>query len=159
MPHFGQQLLEHVPQLRRYARALTGNGSDADDLVQECLTRLLSRRPDCREIRNLRAYLFATLHNLYVGQMNGHRPKMLELDSEVELDRLATPPTQIDSLMVSELGRALRLLPPAQRDVILLIGVEGLKYCEAARLLGVPLGTVMSRLSRGRQALRALMDG
>ena len=158
MPPLDQQLLEHVPQLQRYARVLTGNATDADDLVQECLTKLLAKRLSCRGIRNMRAYLFAALHNLHVGQRNGHRWKQLALDSELAMDGMVVPPTQIDSLIVRDLGRALQMLPPGQREVVVLVGLDGLKYCEAASVLGIPLGTVMSRLSRGREALRALMD-
>lgn len=159
MPPLDQQLLEYVPQLQRYARVLTGNATDAEDLVQDCLTRLLSKRLNCRGIRNMRAYLFAALHNLHAAQRNGHRLKFLELDSKLAVDVMVMPPSQIDSLAVKELGRALQMLPPGQRDVLVLVGLAGLKYCEVADALSIPLGTVMSRLSRGREALRALMDG
>ena len=158
MTSFGHTLLEHAPRLWRYARTLTGNASDADDLVQECLARLLSKRLSWRGVKNPRAYLFTSLRNLFVGQMNRRRRERQELESESPADGPTTAPRQIDSIMIGDLDRALRLLPGPQREVILLVGLEGLKYCEAASVLGVPVGTVMSRLSRGRESLRTLME-
>lgn len=159
MPPTGDNLIQYIPQLRRYARALTGNPDDADDLVQECLTRILSRQPDWRRVEKPRAYLFTALHNVFVSQINGHRAVTLAEDPDRLAQRLATLPAQLDRLALADLDAALRSLPKAQREAIVLIALDGLKYREAASLLGVPVGTVMSRLSRGRAALRVLLEG
>jgi RNA polymerase sigma-70 factor (ECF subfamily) len=149
-------IVEHVGALRRYARALVGNHADADDLVQECLARVLAQMRAWREVRDLRAYLFTTLHNVFID--NGRRRKSAgnEVPIEDTAGRLVMPATQTLRLEVRDLMDALGQLPREQREVVLLVGLEGMSYLEAARVLGVPIGTVMSRLSRGREALRQL---
>ncbi|GAB4367466.1 MAG: sigma-70 family RNA polymerase sigma factor [Kiloniellaceae bacterium] len=157
-------VLEHIPGLRRYARALTGNAAEADDLVQECLSRALAR---CRRtedgrsdaIRNLRAYLFTILHNAHVDRLNERRRWSYALPDEALDNLLARPAPQDGQMALHDLAEALTRLPEEQRQAVLLVGYEGMTYKDASAVLSVPIGTVMSRLSRGREALRRLMNG
>ena len=146
-----------IPRLRRYARALTRDAIAADDLVQECLSRALSKLDLWREGTNLRAWLFTILHNQYVNQVR----RSIRTGALVEFDEAAPvmsqPARQEKRLELRDLDRALGQLPAEQRAVILLIGLEGMPYAEIGAVLGIPVGTVRSRLSRGRQALRELM--
>ncbi len=152
----GEDLVQHVTALRRYALLLIGDPAEADDLVQEALTRVLVHTRAWKPVRDLRAYLFTTLHNIFV---DGHRRRRM-LRDDIPVDslagRLATPPSQMDRLELRDLAKALGKLPTEQRQVVLLVGLEGMSYRDAAQVLGVPIGTVMSRLSRGREALRHL---
>jgi RNA polymerase sigma-70 factor (ECF subfamily) len=150
---------QHIPGLRRYARALTGNTADADDLVQESLSRALARHHRIGEIRNLRAYLFTILHNAHIDRLNERRRWAYSVPAEVVENLLAQPAPQLDHLALHDLADALARLPEEQRRAVLLVGYEGLAYKEAAEVLEVPIGTVMSRLSRGREALRRMMSG
>jgi RNA polymerase sigma-70 factor, ECF subfamily len=152
-------VLQHISALRRYARALTGDPSEADDLVQECLSRALGRSHRPGEVRNLRAYLFTILHNAHVDRLAERRRWRYGLSDEMLEARLAQPAPQDGKLALHDLADALRRLPEEQRQTVLLIGYEGLAYKEAATVMNVPIGTVMSRLSRGREALRRMMTG
>lgn len=153
---FVDSLDEHISSLRRYARALIANPEDADDLVQESLRRALTYINDQRPPDNWRAYLLRILHNVRADHL-ARKAK----DREVSLDdyegQLSYPAAQHGVLEVHDMARALALLPMEQREVLLLVGLEGLSYREVAEVLGVPLGTVMSRLSRGREALRRIL--
>lgn len=145
-------LIAHIPRLRRYARALTGDGSRADDLVQDSLERALSRFT-LWPPRDLRPWLFSIMHNLFVNQVR--RPNPIEYREDPgEYDGRAQ---SMDGLELRDLDAALQRLPQEQREVLLLVALEELSYAEAARVLGVPQGTVMSRLSRGRDRLRSLL--
>ena len=148
---------EQIPRLRRYARALTGERQAADDLVQGTLERALSRFHLWRRGSDLRAWLFTIMHNLYVNQLRSRIRERLE---PLDPDELTMPvrANQTDLLEVRDLDHALARLPEEQRWVLLLVGLEQLTYGEAARVLGIPIGTVMSRLSRGRERLRALLS-
>lgn len=149
---------EQIPRLRRYARALTGERDAADDLVQGTLERALSRFHLWRHGSDLRAWLFTIMHNLYVNHMRSRIRERLEpLDPDAH--PMPARATQTDLLEVRDLDNALARLPEEQRSVLLLVGLEQLTYEEAARVLGIPIGTVMSRLSRGRERLRALLAG
>jgi RNA polymerase sigma-70 factor, ECF subfamily len=151
-------ITSHIPRLRRYARALTGDSSAADDLVQDTLERAWRRLALWRTGSDLRAWLFTIMHNIFVNQLRSNPRKQtqaLELPGS-ELS-LATP--QEDRLILRDLNKALANLPHDQREVLLLIGLEQMTYEEAAKVLAVPLGTVMSRLSRGREQLRVMMSG
>ena len=152
-------LLEpHIPALRRYAWALTRDGEGADDLVQDCLERAVGRWHLRRREGDLRAWLFAILHNLFVDALRRRRREGLKVDLD-DLAFVATAATEQDSgLAVRDILACLDLLSAEQRAVILLVGVEDLSYEAAARVLGVPIGTVMSRLSRGRERLRMLLQ-
>lgn len=143
-----------IPALRRYARALTKDVSSADDLVQDCLERAVSRWAQRRPDSEVKSWLFTILHNLAVNQFrqNKRRGTHVPIDDAGD-GAVARPPSQEDGMRHRELVAKLDALPDEQRDVILLVSVEGLSYAQTAQVLGVPIGTVMSRLSRGRERL------
>jgi RNA polymerase sigma-70 factor (ECF subfamily) len=147
----------HIPRLRRYARALVGERHAADDLVQDTLERAINKFHLWRPGSDLRAWLFAIMHNVFVNQLRarGARPEE-PLDDAFEV---AGAVSSVDRLDMRDLDAALAALPVEQREVVLLVGLEELSYAEASRALGIPIGTVMSRLFRGRERLRALMGG
>jgi RNA polymerase sigma-70 factor, ECF subfamily len=146
-----------IPRLRRYARALTRDAVSADDLVQDCLVRGLAKQHLWKEGTDLRAWLFTILHNQYVNQVRrAVREGAAAAITETE-PSLTRGPDQGRRLELRDLDRALARLPEEQRAVILLVGLEGLHYEAVAEIIGVPVGTVRSRLSRGREALRRLM--
>ncbi|HEY8872227.1 MAG TPA: sigma-70 family RNA polymerase sigma factor [Stellaceae bacterium] len=146
-----------IPRLRRYARALTRDVVAADDLVQDCLARALGKLHLWQEGTDLRAWLFTILHNQYVNQVRrAVREGAVVGLSETE-PMLTRAPHQGQRLELRDLERAIAKLPEEQRSVILLVGLEGMRYEEVAEILDVPVGTVRSRLSRGREALRRLM--
>ncbi|MGH7043359.1 MAG: sigma-70 family RNA polymerase sigma factor [Acetobacteraceae bacterium] len=152
------KLEENIPSLRRYAWTLLRQSSDADDLVQDCLVRALGRIDTLRAEGDLRPWLFAIMHNLYVSRWRRlkRRPEVAVSDVEAEL---AMPPSQPASAEMRDVLRGLARLPEDQRQVLLLVAVEGFQYGEVANMLGVPIGTVMSRLSRARDRLRDFMEG
>lgn len=155
-----QAIIQHIPSLRRYARALTGDAWAADDLVQDTLERACSKWRLWLAGSDLRAWLFTLMHNLFVNQLRdaARRPAPMHLVDAAELaDELAAP--EAGTAVGLDLQRCLMLLPQDQREVLLLVGIEDLPYAEVARITGVPLGTVMSRLSRARARLRELMEG
>ena len=154
-----ETVLAHIPGLRRYARALSGNAAEADDLVQECLSRALARQERAGEIRNLRAYLFTILHNAHIDRLGEKRRWSCSVPPEVLENHLAQPAPQHAQLELHDLASALQRLPEEQRQTVLLVGYEGLAYKDAAAAMNVPIGTVMSRLSRGREALRRMTAG
>jgi RNA polymerase sigma-70 factor, ECF subfamily len=146
-----------IARLRRYARALTRDVVAADDLVQDCLTRALDKLHLWQEGTDLRAWLFTILHNQYVNHVRrAVREGAVVGLSETE-PLLTRAPHQGKRLELRDLERAIAKLPEEQRAVILLVGLEGMRYEEVAEVLDVPVGTVRSRLSRGREALRRLM--
>jgi RNA polymerase sigma-70 factor (ECF subfamily) len=149
---------EHIPRLRRYARALTSDRNHADDLVQDCLARAWEKLSLWQRGTDLRAWLFTILHNLYVNDLRRrkNRPELLTLDDEaLDAPRRAT---QEDGLGLRDLQAALNRLPTDQREVLLLVGLEEMSYEEVAKTLGVPIGTVMSRLSRARERLHVQLN-
>ena len=150
-------LEEHIKALRRYARALTANPADADDLVQETLRRALTYLDRGKEIHNLRSYLLTMLHHARVdlAKRENRSGEHIPFDSCLFL---ATSPMQFDRLICNEALEAINRLAEEQRAVLLLIGLEELSYQEVADVLGVPIGTVMSRLSRGRKHLRKFLN-
>lgn len=145
-----------IPRLRRYARALTRDVVSADDLVQDCLTRALGKLHLWQDGSDLRAWLFTILHNQYVN----HIRRAVREGAAVALNEtepmLSRAPQQGKRLELRDLERAITQLPEEQRSVILLVGLEGMRYEEVAAVLDVPVGTIRSRLSRGREALRRL---
>jgi len=149
------EIVAHIPRLRRYARALAGDSHRADDLVQDTLERALGKFHLWRRGSDLRAWLFTIMHNVFINQLKARRE--LALDEAVQ-DGLQGAP-QSDPLELRDLDVALRQLPVEQREVLLLVGLEQLSYAEVSKALGIPAGTVMSRLSRGRERLRASMSG
>ena len=158
VPDTGPALTLHVAALRRYANALEGNREEADDLVQECLARAIARTRAWSEIRNVRAYLFTILHNLHIDRISRGRTAGTAVPLDSVEHKLTTKPSQEEGLRIRDLERALRVLPDDYRKAVLLVGLEGMSYQEAAATLGIPIGTVMSRLSRGRETLRRLMS-
>ena len=152
-----KKIEEEIPRLRRYARALTRDVTAADDLVQDCLTRALSKVHLWQKGTDLRAWLFTILHNQYVN----HVRRAVREGSAVGLSDseplLTTSPNQGKRLELRDLERAIAKLPEEQRSVLLLVGLEGMRYEEVAAVLDVPVGTIRSRLSRGREMLRHLM--
>lgn len=153
-----RQIEEEIPRLRRFARAMVRDATLADDLVQECLERALSRLHLWRPGTNLRAWLFTILRNLHINGVRRRQP-VVDIDAEAQAAIGAAPGSQFVRMELRDLRRALALLPNEQREVVLLIGLEGISYNEAADILGISIGTVKSRLSRGRRALRLLMEG
>ncbi len=152
-------LIDHIPALRRYARALTGDTWAADDLVQDTLERACSKWRLWLAGTDLRAWLFTLMHNLYVSEVR-HRLRQGELARPVDLAELeqepAAPASTADSAI--DLQRCLLRLPQEQRAVLLLVTLEDLSYADVARIVGVPVGTVMSRLSRARARLQELLE-
>lgn len=152
-----EQVLPYIPNLRRYARALVGDRDAADDLVQDTLERAVRKfhlwRPG-----NLRAWLFSIMHNVFVNQLKSRRASLTE-----ELDEnhagLAGTADAGAAAQVRDLERGLAGLSPEHREVLLMVALEDLSYEEVSRALGVPMGTVMSRLSRARERLRRHLDG
>jgi len=156
MSDFGRELGLLIPRLRRYARALTRDANRADDLVEECLVRALAKQHLFQPGTNLRAWLFTLLHNQHVNDIRRAAP----YGNPVGVDELAPVPVEgnaIPSVELKGLERAIAKLPIEQRQAVLLVGLEGMPYDEVASVLNVPIGTVRSRLSRGRDLLRYLM--
>jgi RNA polymerase sigma-70 factor (ECF subfamily) len=147
-------IVPYIPNLRRYARALVGDREGADDLVQDTLERAVRKfhlwRPG-----DLRAWLFSIMHNVFINQL-----KARKISSDVEIDdSFAAPVPGATSTDIMDLRRALGSLAPEQREVVLLVALEDMSYADVSRALGIPMGTVMSRLSRGRERLRKVMNG
>jgi len=150
------QVIALIPRLRRYARALIGDSGAADDLVQDTLERALGRFHLWQPGSNLRAWLFSIMHNVHVNQLRRRREVALHDDEAAQLPVRAA---QEGALAARDLVRALERLPAEQREVLLLVALEDMSYREVATTLGVPIGTVMSRLSRARDKLRVAIDG
>jgi RNA polymerase sigma-70 factor, ECF subfamily len=146
-----------LPKLRRYARSLTRDAVDADDLVQECLTRALGKLHLWKVGTDLRAWLFRILHNEYVSQIRRAARLGTTVDWCEYESTLTCAPRQIEQLEIRDLVRALTSLPEEQRTAVLMISLTS-DYYEAASACKVPVGTIRSRLSRGRKTLRALMS-
>jgi RNA polymerase sigma-70 factor (ECF subfamily) len=150
-------IVQHIPRLRRYARALAGDRYAADDLVQDTLERAWNKFHLWRPGSDLRAWLFAIMHNVFVNQMRSRRAEVEQVMEEPPSPQVR--PTQADAIEVADLERALSRLTPEHREVLLLVALEQMKYEEVARTLEIPVGTVMSRLSRARERLRQHIDG
>src|SRR6478752_9087037 len=158
MSEFNGLVEREIPRLRRYARALTRSADRADDLVQETLLRAISKSHLWQIGTDIRAWLFTIMHNHYVNMVRRAIRDEATIDIEQMSSSLVAITDPTASSQLRELERALACLPGEQREVILLVGLEGMSYETAAQVLGVPVGTVRSRLSRGRDALRRLMD-
>jgi len=152
------RIVELIPRLRRYARALSGSRGEADDLVQDTLARAFDKLHLWRPERDLRVWLFSVMHNLHVDQGRARRARP-EVPLGGEALQAPAPGGPGDVLERRRLTRALEWLPAPQKQVLLLVALEQLSYDEVARTLGIPVGTVMSRLSRARATLRALLAG
>jgi RNA polymerase sigma-70 factor, ECF subfamily len=158
MSNFARLLETEIPRLRRYARALTRDGSRADDLVQSCLVRAVAKEHLWQPGTDLRAWLFTILHNQHVNDIRRSVREGITVPVEDMAPVLTSNSNAGASLQLRDLERAIARLPEEQRQVILLVGLEGMRYEEVAKILGIPIGTVRSRLSRGREMLRELMD-
>jgi len=149
-----------IPALRRYAAVLARNHQDQDDLVHDCLVRALDHWHTRREDASIRSWLFAIMHNLFVSHQRKKklRGEVTPIDA-VRDERYRISADQERYVEFRDVFQALDRLPEEQRSVLVLIAVEDLSYAETAQVLDIPIGTVMSRLSRGRERLRAMMEG
>jgi RNA polymerase sigma-70 factor (ECF subfamily) len=150
-------LAEHVAGLRRYAFALTGGQQEAEDLVQDTLVRAIAAAGSFRTGGNLRAWLFSIMHNAFVSGVRRRPPPTVTLGEDAWA--IADPPSQLVQLELRDVLSALGRLPEAQRAALSLIALEDFSYEQAAKVLDIPLGTLMSRLARGRETLRRIMSG
>jgi len=151
------RLIACIPRLRRYARALLGDRTGADDLVQDTMERGWKKLSTWQRGSDMRAWLFGIMHNLHVDQVR--KPSLPTEELDEDTPAMVSHHQVSDGLEVRDLDTALRSLPPEQREILLLVALEEMSYEEVAATLGLPLGTVMSRLSRARQKLRAQMEG
>jgi RNA polymerase sigma-70 factor, ECF subfamily len=158
LSEFLDEIEECVAPLRRYARSLTRNADHADDLVQDCLERAIRKQALWRPQGPLRAWLFRMLLNIYRNDLRSRRrrPITVPVDQVSELPQVA--PAQPGRMLLAETARALDLLPEEQRTALLLVVLEGLSYAEAAEVLSIPPGTLMSRIGRARAALKQLTE-
>ena len=152
-------LSTEAPYLRRFARSLVSDPAVADDLVQDTLERAIGRLHLFDKSRDLRPWLFRILRNLNISQYRRIRQRGVHVALDTVTDAaLAAEPVHDNGLMVRDISKALDMLPYEQREVLVLVALEGMKYREVADVLGIPIGTVMSRLSRARERLRELLD-
>jgi RNA polymerase sigma-70 factor, ECF subfamily len=158
MTEFARLVESEIPRLRRYARALTRDASRADDLVQSCLVRAIAKQHLWQPDTDLRAWLFTILHNQHVNDVRRGVREGAAIPVEEVASALTVEANAGACLQLRDLERALTRLTHEQRQVILLVGLEGMRYEEVATILGIPIGTVRSRLSRGRETLRVLME-
>lgn len=159
LPH--PELVAAIPRLRRYARVLTGDPARADDLVQDTLARAWEKRRLWRAGSDLRAWLFTIMHNVHVNQLAVLRRDAAAVSIDADPGnaawQLPVQANMLERVELVELAGHIGRLPPDQREVLLLAAVEELRYDEIAAVLSVPIGTVMSRLSRARDRLRRLV--
>jgi RNA polymerase sigma-70 factor (ECF subfamily) len=153
-------LTGQIPYLRRYARGLARNAADADDLVQSCLLRALTNFHRFEKNTNLRAWLLTILHNIFIDTVRKNRRAREAFEAAgIAADGVSQGANQFEHMQVVELKRAIERLPAEQRSTLLLVALEDLTYEETARVTGVPVGTVRSRLSRARHALLTVIEG
>ena len=150
------EMLGWLPRLHRYARVLRRNREDADDLVQDTLERAWSRAALWQGVGDMRTWLFSIMHNLHVDALRRGRLDLVDFGEQ--LPDVPVAATQAERLALRDLDAALTALPFEQRQVLLLLALEGMAYAEIADALDIPIGTVMSRVARGRERLRGLMN-
>lgn len=155
---FRDQLVAVIPALRSFARGLCGRQHMADDLAQDAMTRAWAARSSYTQGTNFRAWIFVILRNQFYSTIRKDA-RMTSWDPEIAERILVEAPAQQDGIHVSDVARALQKLPAEQREVLLLIGANGASYEEAAEIAGCAIGTIKSRLARGRKALAVLIDG
>ena len=158
MSEYHRLVEQQIPRLRRYARALTRSRDRADDLVQDTLSRALDKQQFWQPGTNLGAWLFTIMHNQNVNNVRRDARESAAVDIEWVSATVPATTDPTGSRKMIELDRALARLPLGQRQVILLVGLEGMSYEDTAGILSIPVGTVRSRLSRGRDTLRELLD-
>lgn len=156
MQSFESRLVEQIPRLRRYARALNTDTQSADDLVQDTLERALNKKLLWRKNSRLRPWLFTIMHNLFINHIHRHgaSQQMIELDDNIR-DISSNPESDV---YTQQLKVCIGRLPNDQKQIFLLVSLEGFAYEEVAKITGIPVGTVMSRLSRAREKLRRQIE-
>lgn len=159
MSAHSDDIVDQIPSLRRYARGLTRHPDRADDLVQDCLERAWRRSHQWRPGSDMRAWLFTIMHSIYANQVRRYcaAPAFVPID-EAEFHTDMTSSAE-SALHIQDLDKAIAELPDGQREVLLLIVLEGMAYEQVAQILDIPIGTVMSRLHRARERLRGWLDG
>jgi RNA polymerase sigma-70 factor, ECF subfamily len=157
MSRRADEIENNLPHLRRFALALTRDGDKADDLVHDTVERALSRWYLRKPGLALRPWLFAILRNLHISGFR--KSGRIRIDDDTGIDSISsTASGPEERLELKQVLRLLGQLTEEQRAAILLVSVEGFAYSEAARIMGIPIGTLMSRLSRGRRKLRILVE-
>ena len=156
MQQFLDEIEESVPALRRYARALTRNADRADDLVQDCLERAIRKQGLWKPTGSLKGWLFRILLNLYRNELRTSRRRGEHVPVETMLVEPSVAPAQPGRIALAEMAKAIETLGAEQREALLLVVLEGMSYGEAADVIGIPIGTLMSRLGRARAALRTM---
>jgi RNA polymerase sigma-70 factor (ECF subfamily) len=154
---FADRLVAQLPPLRRFALALSGNAALADDLVQDCIEKALRQAGQLREQRRLAAWLRSILYNLYIDELRRRRSAGVQQDVADLADDLALSDPREDPSSAYDFVRAVSGLTPEHRQIVLLVGLDGMSYREIADSLGIPIGTVMSRLARARERLREML--
>jgi RNA polymerase sigma-70 factor (ECF subfamily) len=154
-----ESIVRELPYLRRFARALTANAANADDIVHDCVVKALENSEKFEPGTNLRAWLFTILRNGFISDIRRARRRLAETDSPRWAIGGIAAPSQEGALLLHRLQAAMNRLPHEQRTVLALVVVEGMNYDQAATVLKLPVGTVRSRLSRARQALREIVEG
>jgi RNA polymerase sigma-70 factor (ECF subfamily) len=152
-----EEIFDHVRSLRRYALVLTRDSDEAEDLVQEALTKALTGARLFSPERDLRVWLFSIMHNAHVSRLRRKRTAQNARAYLAEDD--SRPASQMAHMELRQALDCLARLPDDQRRAVALVGLESMSYAQAAKVLGVPIGTLMSRLARGREALRRMTDG
>lgn len=149
-----EEVHRHVQGLRRYAMVLTRDPHDAEDLVQDTLTRAIAAADSWKPGSDLRVWLFRILHNAHISNL---RKARVRREARMELPEPVAEENQAKRIELQQVLEALERIPEPQRRPIVLVALEEMSYADAAKALGVPLGTFMSRLGRGRQALRRML--
>src|SRR5258708_34316466 len=156
---FGQELIAQLPALRRYSIALSGSMAAAEDLVQDCIERALRQSHQLRDRGRLGPWLRSILYNLHIDEIRRRRNRGFEEDVTEFSDDLSLSTPATDPGELSAFLRAMGALSPEHRQILLLVGLNGMNYREIAEELGIPIGTVMSRLARARERLRSALEG
>ena len=147
---------DQLPALKRYARSLTRDETEAEDLVHDAVVRAYEGRDSFQPGGDLKSWLFSVLHNSFVSGLRSRKAQRIRLDRAAELTESEVRPEQEDRLRLAQISAAFLTLSVEQREALHLVAIEGMAYGEAAQVLDVPIGTLMSRLGRARSALRAL---
>jgi len=152
-------IVDLLVPLRRYARSLTRDTLRADDLVHDTLVRALESQNALRPNTNLRTWMMTVLHNVFIDDQRRKQVELRHADALVQMSDDMAPPAQEGQVRLAQIREAFLTLPEEQRAALHLVTIEGMAYADAAAVLGIPIGTLMSRLGRGRAALRAFEEG
>ncbi len=152
-------ILDLLVPLRRYARSLTRDALRADDLVHDTLVRALEMQGTLRPNTNMRTWMMTVLHNAFIDEQRRRQVEARHADTLVRMAEDTAPPAQEGQVRLAQIRQAFLTLPEEQRAALHLVTLEGMAYADAASVLGIPIGTLMSRLGRGRAALRAFEEG